>query len=93
MFAQLQDRFYTIRGRGHSGRSPRCSFCLRGGSIHPPPLCRSSVACRVHLTGGPYRKRYEVIPLTQISPYLQHAVIAAEDGRSYQHDGFDWHQI
>ena len=42
---------------------------------------------------APYRKRYKFIPLSQISPNLQHAVIAAEDGRFYQHDGFDWHQI
>jgi monofunctional glycosyltransferase len=41
----------------------------------------------------PYRKRYKFIPLSQISPNLQHAVIAAEDGRFYQHHGFDWHQI
>ncbi len=33
------------------------------------------------------------IPLSQISPDLQHAVIAAEDSRFYQHHGFDWHQI
>jgi monofunctional biosynthetic peptidoglycan transglycosylase len=24
---------------------------------------------------------------------MQHAVIAAEDGRFYQHHGFDWHEI
>jgi monofunctional biosynthetic peptidoglycan transglycosylase len=42
---------------------------------------------------APYHKRYHFIPLSQISPNLQHAVIAAEDGRFYQHDGFDWHQI
>ncbi len=41
----------------------------------------------------PYRERYEFIPLSQISPDLQHAVIAAEDARFYQHHGFDWHQI
>src|ERR1035438_5134311 len=41
----------------------------------------------------PYRERYKFIPLSQISPELQHAVIAAEDGRFYQHHGFDWHQI
>jgi monofunctional glycosyltransferase len=45
----------------------------------------------VHHT--PYRKRYKFIPLSQISPNLQHAVIAAEDARFYQHHGFDWHQI
>jgi monofunctional biosynthetic peptidoglycan transglycosylase len=41
----------------------------------------------------PYRKRYKFIALSQISPNLQHAVIAAEDARFYQHHGFDWHQI
>jgi monofunctional glycosyltransferase len=41
----------------------------------------------------PYRERYKFIPLNQISPDLQHAVIAAEDARFYQHHGFDWHQI
>ena len=41
----------------------------------------------------PYHERYEFIPLNQVSPELQHAVIAAEDARFYQHHGFDWHQI
>jgi len=41
----------------------------------------------------PYHKRYKFIPLGQISPDLEHAVIAAEDGRFYQHHGFDWHAI
>jgi monofunctional biosynthetic peptidoglycan transglycosylase len=40
-----------------------------------------------------YHKRYRFLPLEQISLNLQHAVIAAEDGRFYQHDGFDWHEI
>src|SRR6201988_1153659 len=41
----------------------------------------------------PYHERYKFIPLSQISPDLQHAVIAAEDARFYQHHGFDWSQI
>ena len=41
----------------------------------------------------PYRERYKFTPLNQISPYLQHAVIAAEDAHFYQHHGFDWHEI
>ena len=41
----------------------------------------------------PYHERYRFIPLNQISPDLQHAVIAAEDARFYQHHGFDWHEI
>ena len=43
--------------------------------------------------GTPYQKRYRFIPINQISPDLQHAVVAAEDSRFYQHHGFDWHEI
>jgi monofunctional biosynthetic peptidoglycan transglycosylase len=42
---------------------------------------------------GTYQKRHKFIPLSQISPDLQHAVVAAEDARFYQHHGFDWHAI
>lgn len=43
--------------------------------------------------GKPYRERHVFVPLRQISPDFQHAVIAAEDARFYQHHGFDWHAI
>ena len=45
----------------------------------------------IHLTA--YHERYEFVPLSQISPDFQHAVIAAEDARFYQHHGFDWRAI
>ena len=41
----------------------------------------------------PYHERYEFVPLSQISRDFQHAVIAAEDARFYQHHGFDWHAM
>jgi monofunctional biosynthetic peptidoglycan transglycosylase len=41
----------------------------------------------------PYHESYKFIPISQISPQLQHAVIAAEDGAFYEHNGFDWKQI
>lgn len=44
-------------------------------------------------SSGSYEKRYNFVPLKQISSDLQHAVVAAEDGRFYQHHGFDWDQI
>jgi monofunctional glycosyltransferase len=43
--------------------------------------------------GSAYHDRYEFTPLSQISPEFQHAVIAAEDARFYQHYGFDWHAM
>jgi monofunctional glycosyltransferase len=41
----------------------------------------------------PYHERYKFVALSQISPDFQHAVIAAEDARFYQHHGFDWQAI
>jgi monofunctional biosynthetic peptidoglycan transglycosylase len=41
----------------------------------------------------PYQTHSKFLPLSQISPDLQHAVIAAEDARFYDHHGFDWHAI
>lgn len=42
---------------------------------------------------GSYSKQQKFIPLEKISIQLQRAVIAAEDGRFYEHNGFDWKQI
>jgi monofunctional glycosyltransferase len=44
-------------------------------------------ALRAH---RPYKRRYEFVQLPSISLNLQHAVVAAEDGRFRQHHGFDW---
>jgi monofunctional biosynthetic peptidoglycan transglycosylase len=41
----------------------------------------------------PYRKVYAFVPMEQISSALQHAVVAAEDARVFQHHGFDWKQV
>jgi monofunctional glycosyltransferase len=43
--------------------------------------------------GTAYHERYEFVPLKLISPDFQHAVIAAEDARFYEHHGFDWHAM
>jgi monofunctional biosynthetic peptidoglycan transglycosylase len=60
-----------------------------------PPTTSVHIERRVQAWTGhkPYRERYQFIPLGQISIDFQHAVIAAEDARFYQHSGFDWHQI
>jgi monofunctional biosynthetic peptidoglycan transglycosylase len=62
--------------------------------IDPPTTAvhiQRRVQAWIHHT--PYRERYKFIPLSQISPALQHAVVAAEDSNFYHHHGFDWHQI
>ncbi len=43
--------------------------------------------------GRPYHKDYEFVRLNRISTDIEHAVIAAEDARFFQHHGFDWHEI
>ena len=60
-----------------------------------PPTTAVQVQRRVQawIHHKPYHERYQFIPLGQISPDFQHAVIAAEDARFYQHHGFDWHAI
>ena len=60
-----------------------------------PPTTAVQIERRVQawMRHKPYQKRSEFVPLSQISPELQHAVISAEDARFYQHHGFDWHAI
>jgi monofunctional biosynthetic peptidoglycan transglycosylase len=60
-----------------------------------PPTTAVHVERRVQawMRGKPYHERYQFVPLNQISPDFQHAVIAAEDARFYQHHGFDWNAI
>ena len=62
-------------------------------SIHPPLASRSNAASEAIVSGKPYRKREKFVPLTRISPNLQHAVIASEDGHFYTHHGIDWEQV
>ena len=64
-----------------------------GGSTRRQPRYTSQRRLQAWFHHTPYHERYKFIPLSQISPDLQHAVIAAEDARFYQHHGFDWHEI
>ena len=60
-----------------------------------PPTTAVQIERRLQawIHGMQYQKRYDFVPLAQISLNLQHAVIAAEDARFYQHNGFDWYEI
>ena len=51
--------------------------------------CIVTTLYKVHLCPG--SENY--VNLHDISPYVLHAVIAAEDGTFYSHKGFDWHEI
>lgn len=60
-----------------------------------PPFTAVHVERRIAawLHHVPYHKRDVFVPLGRISPDFQHAVIAAEDSRFYQHHGFDWEEV
>ncbi len=43
---------------------------------------------------GKEPKKYQIwMPIEQISPHLHRAVLAGEDARFFQHNGFDWDSI
>jgi len=71
------------------------AFTLTAARWLDPPTTAVHMQRRVQawMHRKPYRERYTFVPLNQISPDFQHAVIAAEDARFYQHHGFDWHAI
>jgi len=60
-----------------------------------PPTTAVQIERRMQawIHSKPYQKHCRFIPLERISPDFQHAVIAAEDARFYQHHGFDWQAI
>ncbi len=69
-------------------------FLVAARWIDPPTTAvHTQRRLQAWIHGTPYRESYEFTPLSQISPELQHAVIAAEDANFYQHHGFDWQQI
>jgi monofunctional biosynthetic peptidoglycan transglycosylase len=76
----LVDLFYVATiwpdwSRYKQGPIPKSSF------MHHYQLTR-------HKVGGPPIK-WQPVALDEIPPYLQRAVVVAEDSRFYQHDGFD----
>jgi len=69
-------------------------FLIAARWIDPPTTAvQTERRLQAWFSDKPYQKRYQFVPLNQISPNLQHAVVAAEDARFYQHHGFDWHEV
>ena len=60
-----------------------------------PPTTGVQIQRRVEalLRNSEYEKRYTFVPLARISTELQHAVVSAEDGRFYVHNGIDWDEV
>ncbi len=71
------------------------ALALAGLRWIDPPTTAVHVQRRVQswFSPKPYELRYSFVPFAQVSPVMQHAVVAAEDGRFYEHHGFDWHEM
>jgi monofunctional biosynthetic peptidoglycan transglycosylase len=69
-----------------------CAVCVLALRWIDPPTTAVQMERRVGAIWKrrSYRKQYDFVPLQRISPNLQHAVVAAEDGRFRTHHGFDW---
>ena len=62
--------------------------------INPPStMVQAQRRVEAVLARKDYQKRQTWIPLNRIAPDLQHAVVAAEDGRFFQHNGIDWKEV
>ena len=70
-----------------------CALCLFAYNWIDPPTTMVQMQRRVEAFSEetPYEKRYW--PTDQISEHLPHAVVAAEDGRFFEHGGIDWEAI
>jgi monofunctional glycosyltransferase len=59
----------------------------------PVTMVRIERKVQARMQKKEYHERHQYVPLDRISADFQHAVIAAEDSRFYQHHGFDWEEI
>ena len=72
-----------------------CGTALLGLKWIDPPTTMVQIQRRVEAAvhRRAYHKRYVYVPLRRISKDLQHAVLASEDQRFYQHHGIDWMEL
>ena len=73
-------------------------FCLLALAFFryvDPPFTAVQAQRRVEswFSDRPYVKRYDPIKLARLPRHVQYAVIAAEDGRFYDHGGIDWQEL
>lgn len=71
------------------------ALCLLLCNVVVPPTTGVQMQRRVEalVAGTPYQKRQTIVPMARLSPHLAHAVVAAEDGRFYEHAGVDWEAV
>jgi monofunctional biosynthetic peptidoglycan transglycosylase len=72
-----------------------CVLCFLGLRHADPPFTAVQAQRRAEAAfdGSPYEHRQTFVPLDHIPLHLQRAVVAAEDGRFYEHAGIDWMEL
>jgi monofunctional biosynthetic peptidoglycan transglycosylase len=73
-------------------------LCLAGLVVFrfiQPPITMIQAQRLVEAVAGPPAFKFDrrTLPLSSISPQLQHAVVASEDARFYQHWGLDFEEL
>jgi monofunctional biosynthetic peptidoglycan transglycosylase len=70
-------------------------IALAGLKWVDPPTTMVQIERRVEalVHRRPYHKHYTFVPLQRISKDLQHAVLASEDERFFEHHGIDWTEV
>lgn len=69
-----------------------CLVVLLAYRFVPPPTTGVQIQRRIEalVTGREYTKRREYVPFSALPQHVPRAVVAAEDGRFWDHYGFDW---
>lgn len=57
------------------------------------PKTTALMEARRQQKGSSWKPAHRWIPLSSVSPHLIHAVIVAEDGTFYTHEGVDWYEV
>jgi monofunctional biosynthetic peptidoglycan transglycosylase len=72
-----------------------CTLLLLSYNFISPPVTGVQIQRTIEgtLSGDPLVFSYQPVPRDQISQHLAHAVIAAEDGRFFEHFGVDWKAV
>ena len=72
-----------------------CALLLVAYRFIPPPTTGVQMQRRAEaiVSGTDYRKTRRRVPLEALPRHAPRAVVAAEDGRFWQHSGFDWEEM
>ena len=72
-----------------------CTVWLVGMRFAFPPVTSVQIQRQIEAAFEPggFDFRYHPVPLSEIGDVVEHAVVAAEDTRFFQHGGIDWKEL